>query len=211
MVATRSGGGGSGFLLLVLPLLVFFAVGMIMRGGRHRRRPESHPVEAVSAPNAAMLRAEISVLADDVVRLEPQVTLHPDAQEDFDAATHRYRIAQTVMADGGVGVDLVRVQRVVDEATWAMARARAILQGRPPPEPPPPLQHPGRSGEPAIAVDDRAQPVYVGSPASFRSGWFGAGGGFGGLLLGSMLGGIGGWVVHESMDSDEAHDDFDGE
>jgi hypothetical protein len=99
------------------------------------------------------------------------------------------------------------VQRVVDEASWLMSRARAILAGRRPPEPPPPLQRPGPHGEPAVAVDDGHRPVYVASPAPFRSGWFSAGGGlFGGPLLGSMLGGFGGgWVVEDQLaDVDEA-------
>jgi hypothetical protein len=48
-------------------------------------------------------------------------------------------------------------------------------------------------------LDDGVRPVYVDSPASFRSGWFGTGAGlFGGLLLGPMLGGFGVWGDGES-------------
>jgi hypothetical protein len=80
------------------------------------------------------------------------------------------------------------VQRVVDEATWSMSRAKAILDGREPPAPPPPWQHQGPRGEPAVTVDPANQPHYVGSPAPFRTGWFAFGPGmFGGLLLGSMI------------------------
>ena len=103
-------------------------------------------------------------------------------------------------------VDLVRVQRVVDEAN--------LVDGADPGDPggpsaartPPILQRPGRHGEPAIGVDDRQPPINVDSPAAFRSGWFKDGGGlFGGLLLGSMLGGLGrDWIV------DEHGDDVDG-
>jgi hypothetical protein len=48
-------------------------------------------------------------------------------------------------------------------------------------------------------LDEGQQPMYVDSPAAFRSGWFGGAGGlFGGLLFGSMLGGFGGgWIGHE--------------
>jgi hypothetical protein len=100
----------------------------------------------------------------------------------------------------------VRVQRVVDEATWSMSRARAILEGRSLPEPPPALRRPGPHGEPAIAVDARQHPI---SSAAFRSGWFSAGGGlFGGLLLGGFGGG---WIVHEHGDDvDGDNSDFGG-
>ena len=154
--------------------------------------------------NEQVLRAELSVLADDVIRLEPQVALNEKSRDDYEAATHRYRVAQAALDYAKEPVDLVRVQRVVDEANWSMARARAILEGRQPPEPPPPLQRPGPHGEPAVGVDDGHQPVYVDSPAAFRSGWFSAGGGlFGGLLLGSMLGGpaVAGWWSNTSTTS----------
>ena len=56
-----------------------------------------------------------------------------------------------------------------------------------------------------MQLDGRQNPIYVGSPTPFRSGWFSTGTGmFGGLLLGSMLGG---WAISESFDED---DDFGG-
>jgi hypothetical protein len=101
-------------------------------------------------------------------------------------------------------VDLIRVQRVVDEASYSMSRVRAMLEDRRPPEPPTPLRSPGRRGEPAIVLDDGDRPAYEGSPASFETGWFGGGGGLlGGLLLGSMMGGFGGWIVDDTGDSPE--------
>jgi hypothetical protein len=121
-----------------------------------------------------MLRAELSVLADDVVRLEPQVALKEEARNDFEAATHRYRVAQAALDQADEPVDLGRVQRVVDEATWSMARARAILDGRPLPAPPTTLRRTGNGGEPAVDLDDDDQPVYVGSRAPYSAGWFGS-------------------------------------
>ena len=211
VVAAGSSGDGSSvsvfFLLLPFALVVVMA-GLARRrrrGGRRSSRSQS--VGDDDAANAQMLRAELSVLADDVIRLEPRVALKDDARDDYEAATHRYRVAQAALDYAKEPVDLVRVQRVVDEATWSMSRARAILEGRPLPEPPPALRRPGPHGEPAIGIDDRQHPIYVDSPAAFRSGWFSAGGGlFGGLLLGSMLGGFGGgWIV------DEHGDDVDGD
>ena len=133
-----------------------------------------------------------------MLRLEPQVAVCEAARNDYEAATHRYRVAQAALDHADDPVDLRRVQRVVDEATWSMARARATLEGRPPPEPSRTLRHRGPGGEPAVGLDERGEPVYVGSPATFSSGWFGGGGFFGNLLLGSMVGGFGGWMVSET-------------
>ena len=159
--------------------------------------------------NPQLLRAELSVLADDVLRLEPHVVLNEAARDDFDAATHRYRVAQAALEYTDAPVDLVRVQRVVDEASYAMSRVRAILEDRQPPEPPTTLRSPGLRGEPAIALDDGERPVYEGSPETFRSGWFGGGGGLiSSLLLGSVVGGFGGWIVEDVADTPEP--DLDG-
>lgn len=212
-----AGSGGDGSSVSVLFLLVPFALVLVMAGlagrrprGRRRSSPSQSVGDDDDTANAQVLRAELSVLADDVIRLEPRVALKEEARSDYEAATHRYRVAQAALDYAKEPVDLVRVQRVVDEATWSMSRARAILEGRPLPEPPPALRRPGLHGEPAVGVDEGQHPIYVDSPAAFRSGWFSAGGGlFGGLLLGSMLGGFGGgWIVHErgdDVDGDNSH------
>jgi hypothetical protein len=193
------GGSGAGFLFLAMPFVVIMLFAMLVRrlmgrgglGSTRRRVSEG----AATAVNPHVLRAEVSVLADDVIRLEPQVALNDAARDDYEAATHRYRVAQVALDEVKDPADLARVQRVVDEANWSMSRARAILQGRPPPPPPRSLRRPGSQGEPAIDVDDRQQPVYVDSPASFQSGWFAAGGG---LLGGLFLGGFrSGWIDEE--------------
>jgi len=187
-------GGGVGLVLLLggLVLLVVFA----LRRSRRRRSDAADQAREHQA-DAQIIRAELSVLADDVMRLEPQVALHPEAQDDYGAAVNRYQVAQAAIEYADEPVDLVRVERVVEEARYLMDRARAVVAGRQPPPPPPELQQPGRHGEPAIALDDRRELTYVGYPGPFQSGWFGGGIGggglFSGLLLGSMLGGFGGF------------------
>jgi hypothetical protein len=162
-----------------------------------RKRAEALAQRQAEEADKQMLRAEISVLADDVVRLETEVQLHPDAQSDFDAAVNRYRAAEAALQYADQPLDLIRVERVINEARYSMDRVRARLDGRPLPEPPLDLQRPGRHGEPALTLDDQRQPAYVGYPGGYYDGgWFGGGGGgglFSGLLLGSMLGGFGGW------------------
>ena len=210
VVATggSNGNGGGSFFFLLFPFIVIFVLMRMMRSRMvrrsrrgqhqvHRARIEQNPADLY------MIRAELSVLADDVLRLEPQVALHEAARNDYESAVHRYQVAQAAVEQfrADAQVDLTRVQRVVDEATWSMSRAKAIVQGYPPPGPPAKLQNPGSAGEPAVGIDDDLRPAYVGSPVSFRSGWFGGGGSLlGGLMLGSMLGGFGGWVIHESTD-----------
>jgi hypothetical protein len=94
VVAAGSSGDRSN--LSVLFLLVPFALmaglaGRRRRGGRRSSRSQSGGDDDTA--NAQMLRAELSVLADDVIRLEPRVALKEDARDDYEAATHRYRVA----------------------------------------------------------------------------------------------------------------------
>jgi hypothetical protein len=200
----RSGGSGEGGdddsgSSWVLPAVIAAGAGgaglLVWRRSR-RRRAEAAERARAEAADRQLLKAELSVLADDVVRLEPEVELHPEARGDFDAAVSRYRAAQAAVEYADQPLDLVRVARVVAEARYSMGRARAIIEGREPPAPPDELQRPGQHGEPAVTLDEDRQPAYVGYPGGFQGGWFGGTGGglFSGLLLGSLLaGGFGGW------------------
>ena len=207
VVATSSSNGDGGVFLLLLPALVLLWVLIAMARRPAERRRQRRAADAESPrPSRAMLRAEVSVLADDVVRLEPRVALCEAARDDFDAATQRFRVAEVALNDAGDDLDLVRLQRLVDEATWSMSRARALVDGRKPPEPSTTLQRQGVRGEPPIQLDEYERPRYVGSPSEFHSGWFGVGGGlFSGLLLGTTLDEDGGWETanrESDLDSD---------
>ena len=187
------GGDGGGSLL---PLALLGGGGVALWAwSRGRRRTDRRSVQAEFDADVQLLRAELSVLADDVMRLEPEVVTNPDARADYEAATIRFRAAGAALDYADEPVDLIRVERVLREAEYAMSRARAILDGREPPSPPSDLRHPGRHDEPALTVDRYGQPDYVGSGTFYGGGgWFGGGGGlFSGLLLGSMLGGFGGF------------------
>lgn len=184
-------GGASAF-----PWLLLGGGVALFAWSRRRRGSDRRSRQADFDADAQLIRAELSVLADDVMRLEPRVVTQPEARDDYEAATQRYRAASAALDYADEAVDLVRVERVVREAQYAMSRARAILDGRQPPAPPEELQRPGRHQEPALAVDRDGQPVYAGGGTFYGGGWFGGGGGlFSGLLLGSMLGGWGplGW------------------
>ena len=181
------GGGGSGALtgILLLGAIAAFGFYLWSRGkGSQRRQAERKELEA----DRQLLQAELSVLGSDVMELEPHVTLHPDARPDYDAGVTRYRSAQAALEYADDQVDLVRVERVIDEGRYAMDRARASIAGREPPPPPEKLARPGRHDEPALELDARGQPAYAGYGGMpwYGGGWFGGGGS---LLTGLMLGG----------------------
>ena len=169
--AGDEGGGGSS----VLPVLLL--AGAAGGGLWYFRRKKSRE-RVEDQRNRNVLEAQLAVLADDVVNLGPQVDLHPDARPDYEAAVSRYRVAQEALRATDQPIDLVRVGRLLDEAQYAMARAKAITEGR---EPPPAAlrpHQPGRRGEPPVDLDERGQPAYVGGGSPFYGGgWFGGGGG----------------------------------
>jgi hypothetical protein len=197
--SSEDDGGGSG----VAPLLLVGGAGALgvwaWRSSRRRRR-EAADARAEYDADRQVLQAELSVVASDVLTLEPQVQLHENARADYDAAVTRYRAASAALEYADDEIDLVRVRRVLLEAQYALARTRAAIDGREPPPPPPELQRPGAHDEPPIELDpDRREPVYVGGGPFYGGGWFGGAGSlFGGLLLGSILspwgwgGGMGG-------------------
>jgi hypothetical protein len=193
------GGDGGGFGWGgVLLLAGAGGVGAYAWSRSRRRRAEQAEARREYEAERQVLEAEVSVLASDVVALDSEVTLHPAAAADYDAATTRFQVAQSALEQADEQIDLVRVRRLVDEGRYAMARARARIEGREPPPPPDELQRPGRHDEPAVDVDERGEPTYVGRDGFtgygpfYGGGWFmGTNGLFTGLLLGSMLGGWG--------------------
>lgn len=192
--SSSDGGSDAGGGLLPW-LLVGGAVGggvYLMRKSNKRRQQE----QAVLVGDQEDLRAELAVLADDVMRLEPEVEIKPEARDDYEAGVARFKWAQAAIDSIDSPDDVPRVRRGMAEAQYAMARARAIIRGHEPPDPPAELQRPGPYGEPAVELDDQRHPQYAGY-GGYGGGWggggfFGGNGLFTGLLLGQMLGG-GGW------------------
>lgn len=206
--AVNDDDGGGGSSLLPIALIGAGGVGLLALS-RRRRRADDRVTKAEFDADVQMLRAELSVLSDDVMRLEPEVVTTPEARQDYEAATTRFRAASAALDYADEPVDLVRVERVVREAEYAMSRARAIVAGHEPPPPPDDLRRRGRHDEPALDVDEYGQPVYVGAGPFYGGSWFGGGGGlFSGLLLGSMLGGFGpfGWGGHHHVYGDGGGD-----
>ncbi len=191
--ASSDGDGGGLGLAPVLLIVGAVLLGLWVWRRRQRGKAERQLALRREAADRQMLQAELSVLADDVLRLEDDVALHPEAAEDYEAAANRFKAASAALDFADEPIDLERVRRVIDEARYSMDRARAVVAGRPPPEPPPDLRRPGRHGEPAVDLDDDRRPLYAGYAEPYQVGWFGGGGLFNGLLLGALLGGFGGW------------------
>jgi len=119
------------------------------------------------------LAAELSVVAEDVVNLEPLVNQHPEARADYDSGVSRYRAAQAAIEYADEHTDREKVARMVAEATYSMSRARAIVEGREPPAPPPELLTP-------VAADGGGRADRGGRPVIVLGG-------------GRRRGGMGGW------------------
>jgi hypothetical protein len=204
--------GGGADVPAVVPVALLAAGGAGLFAWSRRRRRRETEDRAKLAADAELTRAELAVVADDVLRLEPEVVLHPEARNDYEAAVERHRVASAALDYADEPIDLVRVGRVVDEARYAMARAKARLAGREPPPPPEDLRRPGRHNEPPVGLDASGGPVYAGGQPFYGGGWFGGGGLFSGLLLGSMLGGWGwgGPIVIEHGEGDGGDGGFDG-
>ena len=191
--SSDGGGGGSGLLPLVLIGGGIGAAVYFMRKSNKRKQEEM----AAVVGDQEDLRSELAVLADDVMRLEDDVAMKPEARDDYEAGVARFRWAEAAIDAIDSPDDVPRVRRGMAEAHYAMARARAIIRGHEPPPPPPELQQQGPYGEPAIQLDERRQPQYAGYE-QYGGGWGGGGffagnGLFTGLLLGQMLGGGMGW------------------
>lgn len=194
----REDGGVGVFGFFFVVALVGGGVWLFVRGRRKRAEQERQ-----EQAQRQMLRAELAVLGDDVLSLEPQVVLHPDAKDDFDAAVSRFQAASAALDYADDPVDLIRVERVVAESRYAMARTRARIDGREPPPPPADLQQPGRHNEPPVELDEDRRPRYRdGGPFHGDDGWYRGnrdrgGGLLDGLLLGTVLsGGLGGGHHH---------------
>ena len=164
---------------------------------RRRRTVANAGQQRQTTADVEALRAGAQLLGEDVLQLEPHVTVVPAAQGDYEAALSRFRFVEAVLPNVDTDEEVARTQRVLDEGHYAMSRAKAIVEGRQPPPPPADLARPGTHAEPALTLDDRGAPSYAGNGGPFYGGgggWFGGGGGLlTGLVLGQVLGGGFGW------------------
>lgn len=177
----RGGQPGFPWVLLVLPLGFLWLV-LARAGGAG--------AAGAAVDDRRRLAAEAARLAAEVRALGPPARGRPSAAHDLAAAARRSKVAEAALGEDDA--DVARVARVLEETRWALARASARIDGRPPPRPPEVLRRPGPTGEPAVTLDGRGEPVYAGGAGRFADGaWFDGRDRSGGLLLGDVVGDYG--------------------
>ncbi len=130
-----SGGGGLGFLWVLLVLVVIGGVVWFFVR-RARRRGEGDDVEVARQE----IREQLDVIANEIVENQDTVELSGNEQ-----AMEHYRAANTTYADAVEQLEsttdllaLAQLNHRVDQARWQLEAAEALVEGRPvPPEPEP--------------------------------------------------------------------------
>ncbi|HZG50174.1 MAG TPA: hypothetical protein VEY90_11700, partial [Thermoleophilaceae bacterium] len=124
-----SGGGASGFLLLLLGIpAALFGWSRIKR--RKRERAEFAEVQAVA-------REDVVGLGEDIRALDLDMEMpnaDPEAREHYALAVERYTQAEEALDRARRPEDLAGVTELLEEGRWAMEAARAEMDGRPAPE-----------------------------------------------------------------------------
>jgi hypothetical protein len=133
-------------LLFVLPLLLFVGFGLSLTGRRSRRRVASPgwdayegepapPVEFAEVRRAA--QDDLLALADDIRALDLDVEMpgvDPAVKRDYARALDFYERADRAFDRAQVPEDLEAVSSALEEGRFAMASAKARLEGRQLPE-----------------------------------------------------------------------------
>jgi hypothetical protein len=149
----RDGGGGFPWVLVLLvgiPAVLFLVV-------RRRRTGERR---AELAEVREEVEADLVALADDVRALDPDVErpdADPRAKEAYTRALDRYEEASRAFERARSAEALEPVAAALEEGRWEMAVAKALLEGREPPERTQPCFFDPRHG-PSVAEVEWAPP-----------------------------------------------------
>jgi hypothetical protein len=145
-------------LVFLLPVVLVAALALPLAGRRSRARsiasPEWEPLEPAPRPAdfAEVRRAaqdDLLALADDIRALDLDVEMpgvDPAAKDDYARALDFYERADRAFDRARVPEDLEAVSSAVEEGRFAIASAKARLEGRPPPERRPPCFFDPRHG-----------------------------------------------------------------
>jgi hypothetical protein len=250
---TGGGRGGAAGTILGVAVVTLLLVGggALVFGARRRRRERER--ELAEVKNVA--QEDLVALGEDIRALDIDTSMpgaDPEAVRHHADAVDAYQRAARILDRAARPQDLAGMSAALEAGRFSMASARAILEGRPPPERRPPCFFDPRHGPstedvewappggiprtvPACAADaqrvrdgddpgarqvltgagDRV-PYYnaPGNYAPFMGGYFGGFGGMGGLftgfLLGSALGGWGGYPVYAGGDGGDGGGEGDG-
>jgi hypothetical protein len=140
-----SGGGSSGTGLGVLALVAVGGGAFALSRRRRRRRQD----DAEFAEVKENTRDDLVALGDDIRALDLDVqmpNLDPQAREAYAQAVDAYDRANTAWERARGPQDLEPVGAALEEGRWAMATAKARMEGRPAPERRPPCFFDPRHG-----------------------------------------------------------------
>ena len=151
----RDGDDGGGF-----PWVLAFLVGIPAALFLVLRRRRNAERQADLAGVRSEVEADLVALADDVRALDDDVErpdADPRAKEAYTRALDRYEEASRAFERARSADDLEPVGASLEEGRWEMAVAKAVLEGREPPERTPPCFFDPRHG-PSVAQVEWAPP-----------------------------------------------------
>jgi hypothetical protein len=149
------GGGGSGAGAggaIALLVLVGLGGGALLLSRRRRRRTE----DAQFAEVKDNTRDDLVALGDDIRALDLDVQMpgiDPQVRESYGQAVDAYDRANTAWERARGPEDLEPVGAALEEGRWAMAAAKARMEGRPVPERRPPCFFDPRHGPSSREVE----------------------------------------------------------
>jgi hypothetical protein len=250
---TGGGRGGAGGTIagVAVATLLLVGGGALLFGARRRRRERERELAEVKT----VAQEDLVALGEDIRALDIDTSMpgaDPEAVRHHAEAVDAYQRAARILDRATRPQDLAGMSAALEAGRFSMASARAILEGRPPPERRPPCFFDPRHGPsvedvewappggiprtvPVCAADaqrirDGLDPQsrqvltgagervpYYNAPgyyAPWFGGYFGGFGGMGGLftgfLLGSALGGWGGYPVYVGGDGGDGGNGGDG-
>ncbi len=140
------GGVGAGTILLALVLVGAAGGGVLLvRANRRRQERERQQLEEVKRT----AQEDLIALGEDIGSLDSDLQASGAAEEaraQHAAAVAAYERAATALDRAARPADIAAVSAALEEGRFAMASAKALLEGRPPPERRPPCFFDTRHG-----------------------------------------------------------------
>jgi len=149
--AGGGGGGGVGAAVVLLPLLALGGGALLVSRRRRRRRDEAEMAELKEN-----VRDDLVALGDDIRALDLDVEMpgaDPQAKADYGRAVEGYDHANALWQQARTPDDFEPVGAALEEGRFAMASAKARMEGHPAPERTPPCFFDPRHGPSSREVE----------------------------------------------------------
>ena len=190
------GGGGAGGVLAGVAVATVLLVGggaLIFGARRRRREREAQRLRELEEVKT-VAQEDLVALGDDIRTLDLDTSMpdaDPEAVRHYTEAVDHYQRAATALDRARRAEDLAPVSSALEAGRFSMASAKAIMEGRPPPEHRPPCffdpRHgpsvedvewapPGGAPRPVPACAADAQRIHDGLEPESRQVLAGAGG-----------------------------------